>query len=100
MIALQLSDDNYAKQARREAIINGLFELSNDIKKALAQDDDIKKIAKTLVNAQSLILLGRGYQGATCLEGALKIKEVSYIHAEGIFNIFVLLQFYIRNFGW
>ncbi|KAI9197480.1 uncharacterized protein BJ171DRAFT_562705 [Polychytrium aggregatum] len=86
LIALQLSDDSHQKTARRKEIIEGLYSLSNNIKKALAQEETIKKIAtQQFKSATSLILLGRGYQGATCLEGALKIKEVCYIHAEGIF---------------
>ena len=84
MIALQLSDDNYSKNQRRRDIINGLYELSNNIRKVTAQDAEIKRIAGKLLDKQHLLLLGRGYQGATVLEGALKIKEVSYIHAEGI----------------
>ena len=84
MIALQLSDDNYSKLERRREIIDGLATLSSNIKKVLECDSTVKRIAQGMKNAQHLILLGRGYQGATCLEGALKIKEVSYIHAEGI----------------
>ncbi|KAJ3284000.1 glutamine--fructose-6-phosphate transaminase (isomerizing) [Borealophlyctis nickersoniae] len=84
MIALQLSDDNAAKLARRKEIIDGLYNLSGNLKKTLALEPQLKKIAEDYLHAQNLILLGRGYQAATCLEGALKIKEVSYIHAEGI----------------
>ncbi|KAJ1565334.1 glutamine--fructose-6-phosphate transaminase (isomerizing) [Nowakowskiella sp. JEL0078] len=84
MIALQLSDDNYQKANRRREIIDGLFNLSEHIRQALALDSQLKEIALTLASQESIILLGRGYQGATCLEGALKIKEVTYIHAEGI----------------
>ncbi|KAJ3192709.1 glutamine--fructose-6-phosphate transaminase (isomerizing) [Irineochytrium annulatum] len=84
MIALQLSDDNFQKVARRREIIEGLFRLSSDIKTVLGQDAAIKEISSKYKDATNLILLGRGYQGATCLEGALKIKEVTYIHAEGI----------------
>ncbi|KAJ3086888.1 glutamine--fructose-6-phosphate transaminase (isomerizing) [Quaeritorhiza haematococci] len=85
MIALQLSDDNYQKVNRRREIIDGLYNLSENIKEVLStQDAHIKQIAENLKNENNLILLGRGYQGATCLEGALKVKEVSYIHAEGI----------------
>ncbi|KAI8925620.1 hypothetical protein BC831DRAFT_460010 [Entophlyctis helioformis] len=85
MIALQLSDDNYAKVARRTELIEGLSRLSADIKKTLALEPMIKKLAyENLKTAENLILLARGYQSATCLEGALKIKEVTYIHAEGI----------------
>jgi glucosamine--fructose-6-phosphate aminotransferase (isomerizing) len=85
MFALQLSDDNYAKVARRKAIIDALFELSGNIRKALALEPQIKEIAKSrLSNIHDIIILGRGYQAATCLEAALKIKEVTYVHAEGI----------------
>ncbi len=85
MIALQLSDDNLQKLERRKEIIDGLYSLSSNIRKVLALEPEIKKIAQSLMKEQSMILLSRGYKNATCLEGALKIKEVSYIHAEGIF---------------
>ncbi|KAJ3288391.1 isomerising glucosamine-fructose-6-phosphate aminotransferase [Rhizoclosmatium globosum] len=84
LIALKLSDDNLAKVERRREIINGLQNLSSNIKKVLAKDAEIKDIAYKHKDITNLILLGRGYHSAACLEGALKIKEVSYIHAEGI----------------
>ncbi|KAI8588076.1 glutamine--fructose-6-phosphate transaminase (isomerizing) [Geranomyces variabilis] len=87
MIALQLSDDNYAKLPRRNEVIDGLFNLSNDIKKTLALEPQLKTLSKEEFGTDksaNLILIGRGFQTATVLEGALKIKEVSYIHAEGI----------------
>eukprot|EP00842_Homolaphlyctis_polyrhiza_P004971 jgi/Hompol1/5475/HPOL_000914-RA len=84
MIALQLSDDNMSKIHRRAEIIEGLSRLSSDIKKTLSLEPQIKQHVALLKDAKNLILLGRGYQSATCLEGALKIKEVTYIHAEGI----------------
>ncbi|KAJ3129780.1 glutamine--fructose-6-phosphate transaminase (isomerizing) [Nowakowskiella sp. JEL0407] len=84
MMALQLSDDNLQKLNRRKEIMEGLFRLSGDIRGALALDAQLKEISTQLAKVESIILLGRGFQGATCLEGALKIKEVTYIHAEGI----------------
>ncbi|KAI8852947.1 hypothetical protein BC829DRAFT_414088 [Chytridium lagenaria] len=84
MIALQLSDDNLQKVQRRREIIDGLYGLSSHIKQVLNEDAKIKELAASFLKAENLILLGRGYHAATCLEGALKIKEVSYIHAEGI----------------
>ena len=60
MIALQLSDDYLHKVDRRKMIIDGLFNLSSDIKKVLATEGEIKKIAKSLVNETNLILLSRG----------------------------------------
>lgn len=85
LIALQLSDDNLRVRDRRYEIIDGLHRLTDDIKKALLLEPQLKQLAYgKLKGASDLILLGRGYQSATCLEGALKIKEVTYIHAEGI----------------
>lgn len=85
MIALQLSDDNHKMVARRIEIIDGLYNLSATLKRTLLLAPSIKALAvEKFKNATNLILLGRGYQSATCLEGALKIKEVTYVHAEGI----------------
>ena len=48
-------------------------------------DSELLKLAKDVLHKEkSLLIMGRGYQNATCLEGALKIKEVSYMHSEGI----------------
>jgi len=46
-------------------------------------DRDVKKLAKRIVNRKHIYIIGRGINYATALEGALKIKEASYIHAEG-----------------
>ncbi|KAJ3413770.1 glutamine--fructose-6-phosphate transaminase (isomerizing) [Chytridiales sp. JEL 0842] len=85
MIALQLSDDNYQKLRRRNEIIEGLYRLSSDIKSVINQNQAIKEWAYKAKDIEHLIVLGRGYQGATALEAALKIKEIAYIHAEAIF---------------
>ena len=42
------------------------------------------EIAKELYDKKSLLIMGRGYNFATCLEGALKVKELTYMHSEGI----------------
>ncbi|KAG0781601.1 hypothetical protein G6F22_009491 [Rhizopus arrhizus] len=87
MMALQLSADRTSVQKRREEIIDGLYRLPGHIKEVLAIDNKLQKLAlDTLSQEKSLLILGRGYQNATCLEGALKIKEISYIHSEGIFS--------------
>ena len=46
------------------------------IKKVLKKNDEILSLAKELYEEKSLLLMGRGYNYATCLEGALKVKEV------------------------
>lgn len=85
MMAIQLSDDRLSMLARRKEIIDGLRDLPNHIKKVLEADSNLKAMARDLLfKEKSLLLMGRGYQHATCLEGALKIKEVSYMHSEGI----------------
>ncbi|KAG8905021.1 glutamine--fructose-6-phosphate transaminase (isomerizing) [Tulasnella sp. 403] len=85
MMALQLSEDRISLTERRNQIIDGLHELPAQITKVLASDKLLQQLAKeTLVNSKSLLIMGRGYQNATCLEGALKIKEISYTHSEGI----------------
>lgn len=53
------------------------------VEKALLLNDPIKEIAETFKDAPNFIYLGRGYNFPVALEGALKLKEISYIHAEG-----------------
>lgn len=54
------------------------------MKEVLKLDKDMKNLAKLLIAEQSLLVFGRGYNYATALEGALKVKEVSLMHSEGI----------------
>lgn len=63
-----------------------LVEMENipaKVEKALKLNDKIEKIASTFKDARNFIYLGRGYNFPVALEGALKLKEISYIHAEG-----------------
>lgn len=84
MMALQLSEDRISLNPRRNQIIQGLLALPAQIKKVLELDKSLQDLANTsLSNQRSLLIMGRGYQHATCLEGALKIKEISYLHSEG-----------------
>uniref|UniRef100_W5KJB6 glutamine--fructose-6-phosphate transaminase (isomerizing) n=1 Tax=Astyanax mexicanus TaxID=7994 RepID=W5KJB6_ASTMX len=84
MFGLMMSEDRLSLQKRREEIINGLSKLPELIKEVLALDDKIKCIADELYQEKSLLVMGRGYHYATCLEGALKVKEITYMHSEGI----------------
>uniref|UniRef100_A0A7N6BHN4 glutamine--fructose-6-phosphate transaminase (isomerizing) n=1 Tax=Anabas testudineus TaxID=64144 RepID=A0A7N6BHN4_ANATE len=84
MFALMLSEDRLSLQKRRLEIINGLKVLPELIKKVLSLDEKIKAIAQELFKQRSLLVMGRGFNYATCLEGALKIKEITYMHSEGI----------------
>ncbi|XP_018834060.1 glutamine--fructose-6-phosphate aminotransferase [isomerizing] 2 [Juglans regia] len=84
MLALAIGGDTISNQARREAIIDGLFDLPNNVREVLKLDQEMKDLAKLLVAEQSLLVFGRGYNYATALEGALKVKEVALMHSEGI----------------
>lgn len=64
-------------------ILKGLEHLPQDVKTILQKADDIKKIAKYYQDNKNMLYLGRGIQYPVALEGALKLKEISYIHAEG-----------------
>ena len=66
-----------------EAHIAELAVLPEKMKKILKQDDKIRQIARTLTYARNALYMGRGYNYPVALEGALKLKEISYIHAEG-----------------
>ncbi|XP_072004978.1 glutamine--fructose-6-phosphate aminotransferase [isomerizing] 1 isoform X3 [Engystomops pustulosus] len=84
MFALLVCDDRISMQERRKQIINGLKVLPDNIKEVLSLDDEIQKLAEELYQQKSVLIMGRGYHYATCLEGALKIKEITYMHSEGI----------------
>ncbi|XP_078435821.1 putative glucosamine-fructose-6-phosphate aminotransferase [Wolffia australiana] len=84
MMALAIGDDRLSNLARREAIIEGLYELPSVVGVVLRMDGEIKELAKSLITSQSLLVFGRGYNYATALEGALKVKEVSLMHSEGM----------------
>ena len=64
-------------------ILQDLSEIPEKITEILHQNDRIADFAKTFTYAQNFIYLGRGYNYPIALEGALKLKEISYIHAEG-----------------
>ncbi|XP_055875558.1 glutamine--fructose-6-phosphate aminotransferase [isomerizing] 2-like isoform X3 [Biomphalaria glabrata] len=84
LFALVMSEDRISMQQRRHEIIEGLQCLPEQIKTVLALDEKIHKLANELYTQKSLLVMGRGYNYATCLEGALKIKELTYMHSEGI----------------
>ena len=83
MFALVLSEDRMSFRPRRQEIISSLQNLPELIKEVLKQDDKVLNIAKQLYENRSILIMGRGYNFSTCLEGALKIKELTYMHCEG-----------------
>lgn len=65
-------------------IARELLVLPEKMQEVLKQDAAISSLAKTFTYAHNFMYLGRGYNYAVALEGALKLKEISYIHAEGL----------------
>jgi glucosamine--fructose-6-phosphate aminotransferase (isomerizing) len=64
-------------------IIDELQELPEKVRQALECSDRVKQIAEKYAEANNFLYLGRQFNFPTALEGALKLKEISYIHAEG-----------------
>ncbi len=64
-------------------IVRALSALPNQVERVLGKDGDIRALAEKYLECRNFLYLGRGYQFPVALEGALKLKEVSYIHAEG-----------------
>ncbi len=64
-------------------LLHAMEAIPAKVQKILEQDEKIKYIAGEIRNAQNALYLGRGYNFPIALEGALKLKEISYIHAEG-----------------
>jgi len=69
--------------SKYKKIVSELGRIPEKIAHLLKQNTDIAEFAKTFTYAQNFIYLGRGYNFPVALEGALKLKEISYIHAEG-----------------
>ncbi|XP_076818358.1 glutamine--fructose-6-phosphate aminotransferase [isomerizing] 2-like isoform X3 [Clavelina lepadiformis] len=84
MFSLMMSEDRLSKRSRYLEIVEALKELPEKIKEVLSLDSEIKKLAECLYKNKSMLVMGRGFNFATCLEGALKIKEITYMHSEGI----------------
>lgn len=64
-------------------IIDQLEDLPNKVAAALTVDDQVRRVAEKYADCQNFLYLGRQYNFPTALEGALKLKEISYVHAEG-----------------
>ncbi len=83
LVALYLGRMKNLSQLDGKRIANEIIQLPDKINQILGQCEDIKQIAKKYIYAKNILYLGRGYNFPVALEGALKLKEISYIHAEG-----------------
>ncbi|MGA9039977.1 MAG: glutamine--fructose-6-phosphate transaminase (isomerizing) [Terriglobales bacterium] len=70
-------------EEQAKAAVHELTRIPGKLEHLLTHDEDCEDLAKTYVRAQDFLFLGRGIHYPIALEGALKLKEVSYIHAEG-----------------
>jgi glucosamine--fructose-6-phosphate aminotransferase (isomerizing) len=70
-------------QSEARRVLDALIRVPNDVREVLQQSPNIQVIAKKFSRARDMLFLGRGTGFPVALEGALKLKEISYIHAEG-----------------
>ena len=84
MLSIYLGRRRYMSQEQCVDLIRGLNDIPRKMESILAQSDHIKTIADEFCNRENWLFLGRGYNYPIALEGALKLKEISYIHAEGM----------------
>ncbi|MEM6261301.1 MAG: glutamine--fructose-6-phosphate transaminase (isomerizing) [Bacteroidota bacterium] len=72
-----------ANRLKTKEVIEGLVQIPEKVRRILNQNDTLIELAETFQEASNFLYLGRGYNFPVALEGALKLKEISYIHAEG-----------------
>ncbi|MFA5932266.1 MAG: glutamine--fructose-6-phosphate transaminase (isomerizing) [Candidatus Paceibacterota bacterium] len=84
MFAIYLGRMRDLSKSKGQVIIKEIQKLPTLVEKILKNESDIKKLAKKYKNSKNFFYLGRKYNAGTAMEGALKLKECSYIHAEGI----------------
>lgn len=83
LIAVFLGRQRHLSQIDGKRIANEMLALPEKVRKVLTLQNEIKKIADDFYYSKNFLYLGRGYNFPLALEGALKLKEISYIHAEG-----------------
>ena len=84
MIALMLGRRRNLSQPDLLRYLEALDSLPEKIRQITAQSDSVREVAEQFKTAHNWLYLGRGYNYPTALEGALKLKEISYVHAEGM----------------
>lgn len=83
MIALLLGRQRHISFERGIDIAKAIHDVPDLVQTTLAMSDQIADIAKHFINSKNFLYLGRHYNYPVAMEGALKLKEISYIHAEG-----------------
>ena len=83
LFTIALGRQHQLSASTENTLVQHLHGLSNTVKSALSINDTITTLAKKFINKSHALFLGRGALYPIALEGALKLKEISYIHAEG-----------------
>ncbi|NTV45477.1 MAG: glutamine--fructose-6-phosphate transaminase (isomerizing), partial [Chlorobiales bacterium] len=83
LLAVALSRGRTLSEAEAKHFIDELAAIPGKVEQILKIDDQILEMAKIFKDSRNFLYLGRGYNFPVALEGALKLKEISYIHAEG-----------------
>jgi len=84
MLAIELARRRHISSDEAVRCIDELSRIPDKISRVLEQSDHIKEIASANIDKNNWLFLGRGFNYPVALEGALKLKEISYIHAEGL----------------
>ena len=84
MLAIELGRQRSLDQEQARELLGHLSGIPEKIKKVLGQSDQIRQVAQLYLQREHWLFLGRGYNYPVALEGALKLKEISYSHAEGL----------------
>ena len=83
MLALYFGRTRHLSSTQGQRIIDDLHAIPDAVRRALQCHDHVKRVAAKYADAKNVLYLGRQYLYPVALEGALKLKEISYIHAEG-----------------
>ncbi|MHC5214328.1 MAG: glutamine--fructose-6-phosphate transaminase (isomerizing) [Planctomycetota bacterium] len=84
MLAIELGRRRHLSADVAQGLLKELTEIPKKMERILTQNEQIRQIAQANIDKENWLFLGRGFNYPVALEGALKLKEISYIHAEGL----------------
>ena len=84
MLALFIARRRFMSADESARLIAAMDRIPEQVQRVLAESDHIREVTSRYIDKENWLFLGRGYNYPTALEGALKLKEISYIHAEGM----------------
>eukprot|EP00913_Durusdinium_trenchii_P005955 g5567.t1 len=84
LISLFLARRRFMSDEATRRMLDELLKIPDAIETALETNDVVRRVTEKYVERENWLFLGRGYNYPTAMEGALKLKEISYIHAEGM----------------